>query len=133
MNTLQLRLVGAGAFYLFVFLSGLGLSRSGMPYGTAVLTIHKLIALAALVFVVVIAYRRHQAAPLSAVELTAVAIAVSLFVGTIVTGGLLSTGKVMPVAVLRLHQITPFLTVLATAVALYFLLAKAESSVVLLK
>jgi hypothetical protein len=33
----------------------------------------------------------------------------------IATGGLLSIGKSLPAAILTMHQITPFLTVLSTA------------------
>jgi hypothetical protein len=46
------------------------------------------------------------------------------FLGTIITGGLLSTGKPMPAAILTIHQITPFLTVFSTAVTLYLLLSR---------
>lgn len=49
------------------------------------------------------------------------------------TGGLLSTNKVMPDVVLRLHQVTPFLTVIATAVAFYSLLSKTNVSVTILR
>ena len=128
MNSMQLRVLGAGIFFVFVLLSGLVLNRSGSPYNTAVLTIHKLIALAVLIFVMVSAYRKHQAAPLEALELAVVAITILLFVATIATGGILSTNKAMPAIVSRLHQITPFLTVAGTAVALYLLLWNVEET-----
>jgi hypothetical protein len=51
-----------------------------------------------------------------------VVVTVLFFVATIATGGALSTGKAMPEIGSRLHQITPFLTVAGTAVALYLLL-----------
>jgi hypothetical protein len=47
-----------------------------------------------------------------------------LFLATIISGGLLSTDKAMPTAILTMHQITPFLTVLTTAVTLYLLLSR---------
>jgi hypothetical protein len=133
MNGFQMRVLGVGIFFVFVFLSGLVLSRSGVPYSSAVLTIHKLIALGVLVFLVVSAYRKHQAVPLQALDLAIVAITVLLFVATIATGGALSTGKAMPAAVLRLHQITPFLTVVGTAAALYLLLWKVEATLQAMK
>jgi hypothetical protein len=43
------------------------------------------------------------------------------FVSLIATGGLLSSDKQMPTIVLRLHQVAPYLTVLAAAVTLYLL------------
>jgi hypothetical protein len=45
------------------------------------------------------------------------------FAGNVATGGLLSTDKTMPAVILKLHQITPYLTVLSTAVTLYLLLS----------
>lgn len=41
------------------------------------------------------------------------------------SGGMLSLEKPAPAVVLRLHQIVPFLTVLATGGTLYTLLARA--------
>jgi hypothetical protein len=85
------------------------------------LTIHKLISLAAVVFLVITIYQINQVAKLSAIELVAGVVAGLFFLSTIITGGLLSTGKPMPAAILTMHQITPFLTVLSTAVTLYLL------------
>jgi hypothetical protein len=123
MGTNQLRVVGAGLFFFFIFLTGIWLSRSGKPHSVIILTIHKLIGLAAGVFLVMTVYRIHQVAPLSPVEITAVVVTGLLFLGTVITGGLLSTGKPMPAAILTMHQITPFLTVLSTAVTLYLLVS----------
>jgi hypothetical protein len=88
------------------------------------LTIHKLIGLAAGVFLVMTVYRIHQVAPLGPVEITAIVVTVLFFAGTVTAGGLLSTGKPMSAAISTLHQITPYLTVLSTAVTLYLLLSR---------
>ena len=124
MGTTQLRVVGAGLFFLFIFLSGFWLSRSGKPHSVIILTIHKLIGLAAGVFLVMTVYPIHQVAPLSPVEITAIVVTVLFFAGNVATGGLLSTDKTMPAVILGLHQITPYLTVLSTAVTLYLLLSR---------
>jgi hypothetical protein len=124
MGTNQLRVVSAGLFFLFIFLSGFRLSRTGKPYSRIILTIHKLIGLAAGVFLVMTVYRIHQVAPLSPVEITAIVVTVLFFAGNVATGGLLSTDKTMPAVILKLHQITPYLTVLSTAVTLYLLLSR---------
>jgi hypothetical protein len=124
MSPTQLRVAGAGLFFLFIFLSGIWLSNSGKPPNAIILTVHKLIALAALVFLVMTIYQVNQAATLSAIGLIAGIVTGLLFLGAIITGGLLSTGKPMPAAVLRMHQITPFLSVLSTAVTLYLLISR---------
>ena len=119
MNTTQLRYIGAGSFFLLIFLFGFWLSRSGKPYSVIILTIHKLISLAAVILLGITVHRMNQAATLSAVELLAVIITGLFFLGTIITGGLLSIDKPMPAVILRLHQITPYLTVISTAATLY--------------
>jgi heme A synthase len=127
MSTMQSKAVSAGLFFLFVFLSGFWLSNSGKPLNSLILTVHKLIAVAAFIFLAVTVYRANQATPLSTIELAAIAITGLLFLGTIATGGLLSIGNEMPVAVLRLHQITPYLTVLSTVWLLWSVLPVQES------
>jgi hypothetical protein len=124
MSTDQLRVVGTGLFFLAIFLTGVRLTRSGKPYSMIVLTIHKLISLAAVVFLAITMYQINQVSKLSAIELTAGVVTGLFFLGTTVTGGLLSTDKPMPGVILRLHQITPLLTVLSTAVTLYLLLSR---------
>jgi hypothetical protein len=124
MGTTQLRVVGAGLFFLFIFLSGFWLSRSGKPYSVIITTIHKLIGLAAGVFLVMTVYQIHQAAPIGPVEITAIVVTVLFFAGTVATGGLLSTDKPMPVAISMMHKLSPYLTVLSTAVTLYLLLSR---------
>ncbi len=122
MSGIQLRVVSAGLFFLFVFLSGFWLRRSGKPYNGIILTIHKLISLAAVVLLATTIYQINQATALSAIELSASVVTGLLFLGAIITGGLLSTDKPMPTAIQRLHQITPYLTVLSAAATLYLLL-----------
>ena len=122
MSTIQLRVVGAGLFFLFIFISGFWLSRSGKPYNGIILTIHKLISLVAVVLLVMTIYQVNQAATPGAIEFIASVVAGLLFLGTIITGGLLSTDKSMPAAIQKLHQITPYLTLLSTAATLYPLL-----------
>ena len=122
MGTTQLRVVGVGLFYLFIFLSGVWLSHSGKPLNGIILTIHKLISLAAVVFLVITIYQINQAAQLSAIGSIAGVVTGLFFLGAIITGGLLSTGRPLPAAILTMHQITPFLTALSTAVTLYLLL-----------
>jgi hypothetical protein len=113
------RLFGTGLLFLITFLTGFWLSNSGRPYNGIVLTAHKLISLAAAVLIAVIVYQANRGAALGATEIAAVAVTGLFFVGTIVTGGLLSTDKAMPTLVTFVHLIGPFLTVLSSAVTLY--------------
>jgi hypothetical protein len=124
MSATLLRAVGAGLFFLGVFLSGFWLSRSGRPLNMAISTLHKLVSLAASVFLVMTIVRLNTVTPLSAIEWIAIVVTGLLFLGDAATGAILSTDNPVPPAVLRLHQIIPFLTLISTAVMLYLLLGR---------
>lgn len=121
MDTMQLRLVGTGSFFFIIFIFGIWLTISGKPYNGILLNIHKLVALAAGIFLVVTIYRINQAARISAAELAASVVTGLLFLSAGISGGLASIDT-MPVVVVTLHRIAPFLTMLSTAATLYLLL-----------
>jgi hypothetical protein len=123
MNTTA-RAIAAGPFFLLVFLSGIWLSRKGRPLNVAISTVHKLISLATGIFLLVSIYQQYQVVPLNATEWIAIVATGLCFVGNVISGGLLSSDKPRPVAVLRVHQIVPVLTALSTGVALYLLLGR---------
>ena len=118
------RAIVAGLFFLFIFLSGIWLSRTGRPLNVGISTIHKLISLAAGVFLLVTIHQRNQLVPLSATEWIAIVVTGLCFLGVVASGGLLSSEEPMPVAVLRVHQIVPVLTVLSTGATLYLVLGR---------
>jgi len=120
--TTAVRAVVAGLFFLFIFLSGIWLSRTGRPLNVGISTVHKLIGLAAGIFLLVTTHQRNQLVPLSVTEWIAIVVTGLCFLGVVASGGLLSSEEPMPVAVLRVHQIVPVLTVLSTAATLYLLL-----------
>jgi len=121
MTTNHLRILYTVLFFIFIFLSGYWLSRAGRPYSVMILTVHKLLSVAAVVFLVIVMSRTNQVTKLNTVELVAGGITGLFFLVALITGGLLSAAKPMPTIVLTIHRITPFLTVLSTAVTLYLL------------
>lgn len=122
MNPLQFRLFSAGLFFLLILPSGLWMSHSGRPYSPILFNIHKLIGFGLFIFLTINVHWMNQAAPLSFLQRTACLIAGLFFLATIVTGGLVSISKAMPVVVLLSHKLLPYLTVLSTVVSLYLLL-----------
>jgi hypothetical protein len=123
MSTTQLKIAGAGLFFLLIFLFGYWLSRSGKPYSMALLTVHKLISLGAVVFLGILISQIHQANPLNLTQVSVIAFAALCFAACIVTGGLVSIEKLaLPPVVRRLHQFVPYLTLLSTSAILYLLL-----------
>ncbi|MBN1978005.1 MAG: hypothetical protein JW918_11455 [Anaerolineae bacterium] len=114
-------IIVAGLVFVVIFASGYWLSRAGKPYSVIVLTAHKLISLAAVVLLVIVMIRSNRVAALSAVELIAGVVTGLFLLALMATGGLLSVDRQMPAIVLKLHQIAPYLTLVAAAVTLYLL------------
>ena len=125
MNTVLSKVVVTGGFFLFIFLFGFILSRSGKPYPALLFNIHKLIALGALVFLGVMVYNIHRAAALSPAHIGLVVFTGLCFVVTIIAGGLLNIDK-SPAFLAVIHRFSPYLTLLATAATLYFLLGRTD-------
>ena len=114
-------IIVAGLVFVVIFGSGYWLSRAGKPYNVIVLTVHKLISLAAVVLLVIFMIQANREAVLSAMELVASVVTGLFFLSLIATGGLLSMDKEMPSIVRKQHQIAPYLTLLSAAVTLYLL------------
>jgi hypothetical protein len=121
---IPVRAITAGSFFLLIFLSGIWLSRAGRPLNVAISTVHKLVSLAEGIFLLMTIRQRHQVVPLITTEWIAIVVTGLCFLGTVASGGFLSSEKPMPVAVLRVHQVVPVLTALSTAVMLYLVLGR---------
>ena len=121
MNVIGLKLLYPGIFFLFIFLTGAWLHRAGKPYSILLVTIHKLIGLAAGVYLGLTVYRTHQASPLDPVQTAAVAFAALLFAVNVATGSLLSAKAAVPQVVSSLNKAAPYLTAVATAAMIYLL------------
>jgi len=121
MNFMASKLVSAGLFFIFIFLSGFCLNRTGRSYGMLLVTIHKLIGLAMGIFLGLTVYRIHKANPLNPAQTTAIVVTILFFAVNVATGSLLSTNKSMPEAVSIINKWFPYLTVISTGVMLYLL------------
>ena len=114
----------AGIFFLLIFLSGIWLSRKGRPLNAGISALHKLISLAAGIFLLVTSYQRSRLIPLNTIEWVAILVTGLCFMGTVASGGVLSSDEPKPAAVLRVHQIVPVLTLLSSAATLFFVLGR---------
>jgi uncharacterized membrane protein YhiD involved in acid resistance len=113
--------ITTGLGFLLIFVSGIWLGRAGRPLNVGISTVHKLISLAAAIFLLVTFYRAGQAAALDGGGLIAVVVTGSLFLGSGISGAILSTDRPMVAAVLRVHQVLPVLMVLSSAGTLFLL------------
>lgn len=121
MNTLSSKLLISGLFFVFIFLFGFWLRRTVKPYPSILLNFHKLIGLAAGIYLVVSVYRYAKVTPLSPTEMIILVITVLLFLIMVVTGGLVSIDKPMPAIISLSHKVLPYLTVISTGVTIYLI------------
>jgi hypothetical protein len=54
MKIADIRTISAGVLFIFIIASGLWLTKSGRPLNAAIFTVHKLIALIALIIMIII-------------------------------------------------------------------------------
>ncbi len=121
MSVVLTRNAAAGVLFILIFGSGIWLNSRGRPLHVGLLTVHKLTSLAALALIVLAIRELNSQATMSAVEIGAAGVTALLFVLTIATGGVLSTGRPVRAAMLAAHRVGPVLTVLATAMTLFLL------------
>jgi hypothetical protein len=119
MSLVGSKFVSAGAFFLFIFISGIWMNRTGRPYGMLPVTVHKFIALGMGVYLGWMVYQTHRIIPLNTVQIIAVVITVLFFIVSVATGSLLSTNNPMPEVVSFINRWFPYLTVLSTGVMIY--------------
>ena len=100
---------------------GFVFQRRGRPHLVLLLTVYKLLALAALILMTITIIWINRATPLASAALAAAVFTGVFFVIAIVSGGLSSTEKPAPAIAQLLHSVTPFLTI-AGAAATFFLL-----------
>jgi hypothetical protein len=124
MGITQMKIGVTVVVFVLIFLSGYWLQRADQPFNVVVLTLHKLISIALIVYLILNVMRIGRVAPLGqAAWMACIAVGV-FFLLTIATGGWLGAVKTMPAAVQLLHKVLSALTVISSAVAFYLLLRK---------
>jgi len=121
MRTIELRIVATGLLFLFTLVSGIWLSNSGKPLNTAIFTVHKLIALATVIFTAIVIRNLLKNTPVQVVIVSLIVLTGLFALALFVTGALLSLGKPVNAVILTIHAVTPFLLVISTAVTIYLL------------
>jgi len=114
-----LLIVGAG--FVAVFATGYLLKKLERPYKTLPLTLHKLLGVGVLIYLIVTVTRMNRAAALGGLEWGLCLAAGALFLAALASGGWLSSVKEEPKLGLTLHRLLPRLVVVATLAFLYLL------------
>jgi hypothetical protein len=107
--------------FLLTLASGVGLSRSGRPLNTWIVTVRKLIALAAAILTALAVDRLLSQARVEAVTLALIIVAGLGVLSLFVSGVLLSRKKPVDSAILTLHKVAPCVAAIGVAAAAYLL------------
>jgi hypothetical protein len=119
--TVLLPFATPGILFVLTLASGLWLSRSGKPLNTVIFTIHKLIALGAVMTMALLLYRALQAGGAPASMIALLLLAGACVVALFATGALMSMDRPGYATLLRIHNFAPVAAVMAIAGALWLL------------
>ncbi len=119
------RIISAAILFILVIASGFWVTKLGRPLNTGVLTVHKLLALACLVLMIIIVRALVKGAALNPLIITSIALTFVFFAVMIATGGVLSFEKSAPEFVYLIHKTVPYLTLATGAVTVFFMSGKA--------
>lgn len=115
-----------GILFLFTLTFGFWLSRLGKPYNGLVFNIHKLVALAAVVFAVIRVYNLLKGADIQPLIILLAAVCVLCVITLFTTGAFMSIGNLPHALLLTIHKIALILLPLSSAGMIYFLIAKPQ-------
>ncbi len=119
MNAGWLRILVVVVGFVVLLGTGYWLSRAGKPYSTILFTVHKLVSLAMLVFIIWSAIDANRTAALEPSAWVVVSLVALAFVALIGTGGALSAMASPPGIVRWLHKIVPYAAIPLTGLWLY--------------
>jgi hypothetical protein len=121
MKIIDVRILSTGILFALIVASGVWLTKSGRPLNTGIFTVHKLIALATLVFIIIIVRTLAKGIALNPVMIISIVLTFLFFIIMFATGAVLSFEKPAPGFVLLLHKIVPALTLAASAATVYLM------------
>jgi hypothetical protein len=110
-----------GGVFVLTLASGIWLSSIGKPLNTIIFTLHKLIALAAVILTGIQVYKTLQEMGIQALPMVLIVLTGLCVIALFVTGALLSLGKPVDEVLLTIHKIAPVLALLAMTGAIYLL------------
>ncbi len=115
------KLILSAVFVLLMIISGFAVSRIGRPYNGIVFTIHKLISLGTLVYLVINFSRSDREVLFSTPVILVSLFTAILFISLFATGGMLSAMKSPSVLIERIHHILPYLLAVTTLTGMYLI------------
>lgn len=120
METALLFLV-PGLIFLVTLATGVWLSLSGKPLNTAIFTIHKLVALGAVIITIIQMVNLLKNTPLQGSVILWIIVAGLCVLALFATGALMSLGKPVNIVFLTIHRAAPLVEVIAMVVTIYLI------------
>jgi len=108
-----------GIIFLLTLASGLWLSRTGKPLNIVIFTVHKLIALATVIFTGMAIYNLIKNTQIQFLIAALIVVVALCVLALFVTGALMSRDKPLNDNLLTVHKVAPFLVVISIVVTLY--------------
>ncbi|MHB9003504.1 MAG: hypothetical protein ACYC6C_05510 [Coriobacteriia bacterium] len=117
MSDALVRTVALSTAAVVVMVTGIVLTRLGWPFGVVLLTVHKLVALIAVVFVGYLAFGAAQNGSLALGEWAILVATLTLCLAVFATGGVVSAMRDSPSWVLWTHRVGSWFAVVAVALS----------------
>lgn len=115
------KIIAIGVLFLLTIISGIWLHNIGKPLNTLIFTIHKLLALATVLFTAITIYNLFKNTEIKTTILILIITAGFSLLALFISGALLSIGKLKGNIVLTIHNIATILAVFSSAVTIYLL------------
>ncbi len=121
MEAITSKLIAAGILFLLTLISGMIVSRSGRPLSVGLVTVHKLIAVGAVILIGMAVNQLFKTMDGKAfIEMSIAVVSGILFLALIATGALLTREEMqLPEVVLKIHQVAPLLALVFSTITMY--------------
>ena len=121
MNIFTSRIIIAIIAVIFTIGSGIWLSKMGRPLNVILFNLHKLVSLAAIVFIVLGLIQLLNTVQADNLLIVLYVLTGLALVSTLATGGLLSFDKFGVPSIVLIHKISSILILVLSGLSLYFL------------
>lgn len=115
MKTIQSKIIITGILFLLIIITGIWLKKTGKPYKTGIVTLHKLIAITSIIILVTIILNLIKGIVLKQIELILIILSGSFFALSIATGAFLTIDKPINKTILTTHRITTYFALILSA------------------
>lgn len=102
--TFDTKLIITGSIFIITGVTGIILSRLGKPYNAAMFNLHKLIALAVLVYAIMLSIKLFKGTEEDKIMMFLLPVIILLSIGAFISGGILSAKAEPGEIILKIHK-----------------------------